>query len=111
MTPIMVDEMVPAAAARILRDQYHRDAVHVGELGLTAAPDTEIAVAARAESRALVTENVADFAGERDLVLVFLLKRHLPGGAALAAALAAVIDEWLTNNPKPYVGPHWPKIG
>jgi hypothetical protein len=38
-----------------------------------------------------VTENVADFAAERDLVLVFVLKKNLPAGGAQAAGLAAVV--------------------
>jgi len=59
--------MFPAAAAELLRDTYSRDAVHVGEAGLRAADDAHVAATARAEGREVVTENVADFAGERDV--------------------------------------------
>jgi hypothetical protein len=106
---LIVDEMFPTAAARVLRDQYGRDALHVAEVGLRAADDAAIAGHARADGRAVVTENVADFADERDLVLVVVLKQNLPGGGAQAAALADALDRWLETNPDPYVGHHWPK--
>src|SRR6266496_2489505 len=70
--------MFPATAAGLLRDKYGHDAVHVTEVGLRGAPDTQVAATARADSRAVVTENVADFSAERDIVLVFVLKRNLP---------------------------------
>ncbi len=104
----LLDEMFPTAAARHLRDTYGRDALHVGELGLTGAADAELAAIARSEQRALVTENVADFAGDPDLVLVCVLKRNLPAGAGQASALAALLDRWATDNPRPYLGQHWP---
>jgi Domain of unknown function (DUF5615) len=104
----LIDEMFPAAAAAMLRDKYGYDAVHVGEVGLRAVEDAVVAAAARAENRAVVTENVADDAGERDVVLVFVLKRHLPSGGAQASALARVLDAWAQANPDPYIGPHWP---
>jgi hypothetical protein len=106
---LILDEMFPAAAARVLRDQYGRDALHVAEIGLRAADDAAIARHARADGRALVTENVADFADEEDLVLVVVLKKNLPGGGAQATALADVLDRWIAANPDPYVGHHWPK--
>ena len=55
-----------------------------------------------------MTENVADFAHERDLILVFVLKRSLPSGSALAAGSARVLDVWARANPEPYLGAHWP---
>jgi Domain of unknown function (DUF5615) len=108
VTGFLVDEMFPAAIARLLRDMYGRDAVHVGEVGLLATDDAQVAACARAEGRAVVTENVADFAAERDVVFVFVLKRNLPVGGAQAAALAKVLDRWAHDNPEPYLGPHWP---
>jgi hypothetical protein len=36
-----------------------------------------VAAVARAEGRAVVTGNVAGFAAERDVVLVFVLKKNL----------------------------------
>jgi hypothetical protein len=80
----------------------------VEEAGLQGADDAQVAAAARGEGRAVVTENVADFAAERDLVLLFVLKKKLPSGSAQAAALAAVLDRWTHENPDPYLGPHWP---
>src|SRR6516164_1393715 len=90
--------MFPLAAAALLRDTYGHDAVHVAEAGLRAAEDAQVAATARAEGRAVVTENVADFAAERDVVLVFVLKKNLPTGGAQAAALAKVLDRWAGSS-------------
>ena len=109
MTALLIDEMFPAGAAILLRDKYVHDAVHVTEAGLRGAPDTQVAATARAQGRAVVTENVADFAAERDVVLIFVLKRNLPAGGAQAPALAAVLNRWASEHPGPYLGPHWPR--
>jgi Domain of unknown function (DUF5615) len=108
VTAFLIDEMFPLAAAELLRSRHDRDAVHVSEVGLRAADDTRVAEAARAEGRAMVTENVADFAAERDLVLVFVLKKNLPAGGAQSAALARILDRWDKDHPDPYLGHHWP---
>ena len=108
MSSFLIDEMFPSATAALLRDSYDHDAVHVFEIGLRAADDTDVAATARAEHRAVVTENVADFVAERDVVLVFVLKKNLPAGGAQAKALAELLDAWAQANPRPYVGPHWP---
>src|SRR6266581_8365814 len=100
--------MFPAAVALLLRETYGHDAIHVAEVGLRAADDAQVAVVARAEGRAVVTENVADFAAERDVVLVFVLKKNLPAGGGQAAALAKILDRWAQTYPEPYLGPHWP---
>jgi Domain of unknown function (DUF5615) len=105
----LIDEMFPVAAAELLRDSYGRDAVHVTEVGLRAVDDAQVAATARAEGRALVTQNVADFAAERDVALVFVLKRNLPSGGGQAAALAKVLDRWAQDFPEPYLGHHWPR--
>jgi hypothetical protein len=76
--------------------------------GLRAAEDADVAAVARGEGRAVVTENVVDFAAERDVVLVFVLKNNLPAGGGQAAALAKVLDRRAHEHPKPYLGPHWP---
>ena len=110
MSAFLVDEMFPPAVAALLRERYDHNAVHVVEVGLQAVEDVEVAAVARSEGRALVTENVADFAQERDLVLVFALKRNLPPGGAQAAALAKGLDDWAHANPGPYLGPHWPPL-
>ena len=67
-----------------------------------------MAAAARRQGRAVVTENVVDFAAERDVVLVFVLKRNLPAGGGQAPALAKALDRWAHDHPDPYLGPHWP---
>jgi Domain of unknown function (DUF5615) len=108
VTAFLVDEMFPPTTAEFLRDTYGYDAVHVAEVGLRAADDAQVAAVARADGRAVVTENVADFAGERDVVLVFMLKKNLPAGGGQAAALAKILDRWAQDHPEPYVGPHWP---
>jgi uncharacterized protein DUF5615 len=108
VTAFLIDEMFPIAAAMLLRDTYGHDAVHVAEAGLRAAEDAHVAAVARGEGRAVVTENVADFAAERDVVMVFVLKKNLPAGGGQAAALAKVLDRWAQEHPHPYLGPHWP---
>lgn len=110
MTAFLIDEMFPPAVAALLREKYGHDAVHVGEVGLQAADDIHVAAAGRAEGRAVVTENVADYAAERDLVLVFVLKKNLPQGGAQAAALAKALDRWAHDQPEPYLGHHWPQL-
>jgi hypothetical protein len=83
--------------------------VHVAEAGLRAADDAQVAAFARAEGRAVVTENVADFAAERDIVLVFVLKKNLLAGGGQATALAKILDRWAKDHPDPYLGHHWPR--
>ena len=109
MTSFLIDEMFPPVAAELLRNDHGYDAIHVNEAGLRAVDDTQVAAAARAESRAVVTENVMDFAAERDLVLVFVLKKNLPAGGGQAAALARVLHRWARETPDPYLGHHWPQ--
>lgn len=109
MTKLLLDEMYPSATAAQLRERFGHDAMHVSEIGLHAAEDPAIAAAARAEGRALVTENVADFAAERDLILLFVLKKNLPAGGVQAPTLADLLDRWIADNPDPYIGHHWPE--
>jgi len=108
MAGFLIDEMFPMATAELLRGKYGHDGVHVAEVGLQATDDVHVAAFARAQGRAIVTENVADFSAERDVVLVFVLKKNLPMGGAQAAALAAILDRWAQTHPEPYLGPHWP---
>lgn len=110
MTAFLIDEMFPAAAASLLRDKYGHDAVHVTDIGLRGAPDAQVAAAARADGRAVVTENVADFSPERDVILVVVLKKNLPAGGGQASALAAALDRWSHEYPDPYLGAHWPRV-
>jgi hypothetical protein len=91
-----------------LPEKHGHDAVQVSESGLQAADDASVAAAGRAEGRAVVTENVADYAAERDIVLVFVLKKNLPPGGGQAAALAKALDRWAHEQPDPYIGANWP---
>lgn len=105
----LLDEMFPPTAAELLRERYGHDAVHVSEIGLGAVDDVDVAGAARAQGRAIVTENVADYTHQRDVVLVFILKSNLPSGGAQAPALAEILDRWASEHPDPYRGAHWPR--
>jgi 3-hydroxyisobutyrate dehydrogenase-like beta-hydroxyacid dehydrogenase len=78
------------------------------DLGVDTRPDREVAAAAAREDRALVTENVKDFVAEHDIVLVCVLKSHLPQ-QGMDGHLAAVLDQWAAANPQPYIGLRWPK--
>ena len=109
MTSFLIDEIFPVATAELLRTTHSQDALHVTEAGLRAADDAQVAAAARADGRAVVTENVADFAAERDVILVFVLKRNLPAGGGQAAGLAKILARWAEDFPDPYLGQHWPK--
>jgi hypothetical protein len=111
VTAFLIDEMFPIATAELLRGTHGHDAVHVAEIGLRATEDAQVAETARAQGRVVVTENVADFAGERDVVLIFVLKTKLPAGGGQAPALAKALDQWAHANPDPYLGPHWPTVG
>ena len=102
----LIDEMFPAVTCQCLAERGH-DAVHVRDRGVDARPDREVAAAAARENRALVTENVKDFAGEHDLVIVCVLKSRLPA-KGMGAHLAALLDKWAVANSNPYRGLHWP---
>jgi predicted nuclease of predicted toxin-antitoxin system len=82
---LLLDEMFPSGAARQLQESFGHDAVHVDDLGLRGADDQQVVEVVRLEGRTVVTENVADHAAERDLVLVCLLKRG-PIRVALGAS-------------------------
>ena len=103
----LIDEMLPPRAATILRDEHGLRPHHVSELGMAHTEDAVIAQFAREHSRVVVTENVADFAGERGVVLLFVLRRKLPAGGAMAAGLAERVATWAAANPDPFPGQHW----
>jgi hypothetical protein len=111
VTAFLIDEMFLPTTAELLHDDFGHDAVHVFDVGHQATDDAEVAAFARAEGRAVVTENVIDFSSERDVVLVFVLKKNLPAGGAQATGLAKILDRWAQAHPNPYLGPHWPGIG
>lgn len=104
----LIDEMFPASAAQQLRRDDDHSAEHVGEVGLAGATDHDVASFARAHDSVLVTENVVDFAHIEGLVIVFVLKRHLPAGGAQGTALASLLRRWAGEHPRPYIGHHWP---
>lgn len=102
----LIDEMFPPAVGGFLSALDH-DAVHVRDLGVNGRPDREVADMAAQEERVLVTENVKDFARERDIVIVCVLKSRLPP-EGMAQHLALLLDAWAKTHPDPYVGLHWP---
>lgn len=108
MTRFLLDEMFPPAAAQLVRRHPDHDAVHVSEVGLRGADDADVAAFARTQGFVLVTENVADFAAERDVALVFVLKRNLHAGGGQANSLAVLLSRWAAAHPDPYLGHHWP---
>ncbi|GEL19797.1 DUF5615 family PIN-like protein [Pseudonocardia asaccharolytica] len=103
----LIDEMFPPVACVRLGELGH-DAVHVRDRGVEACPDQDVAAVAAREGRVLVTENVKDFAAERDLVVVCVLKSRLPA-QGMGPHLADLLDGWASANSQPYVGLHWPK--
>src|SRR5215207_6278409 len=103
----LVDEMFPPDTCDELATRGH-DAVHVRDRGVDARPDPEVATVAVREGRVLVTENIKDFAHERDIVIVCVLKSRLPS-RGMAVRLARMLDVRATANPNPYVGVNWPK--
>lgn len=103
----LIDEMFPPDTCKGLANRGH-DAVHVRDRGVDARPDSEVAAVAARERRVLVTENVKDFAAERDLVIVCVMKFRLRTHG-MAEHLAEMLDGWARANPAPYVGLHWPR--
>ncbi len=69
VTRFLIDEMFPPETCLRLVERGH-DAVGVRDLGVNARPDREVAAAAVREGRALVTDNVKDFAAEHDVIVV-----------------------------------------
>ncbi len=104
----LIDEMFPLGTCAHLAQRNH-DAVHVRDRGLDARPDSEIATVAVREERVLATENVKDFAGERGIAVVCLLKSRLPSHG-MDLHLASVLDGWAAVNPEPYLGLHWSAV-
>lgn len=107
---LLLDEMYSTALADALRDAGV-DAVTVADLRLTGAPDPQIFLAAHADGRAVLTENVADFtrlaaeramSGERYCGLLVALSarfsRRPAGLNQLAATVAAVAAENLDDR-------------
>ena len=104
---LLLDEMHAPGVAAHLRSQGH-DAMAVKERAdLIGKPDKDLLREATADGRAVVTENVKDFAvlhrqccatGERHAGLIFTHPRRFPRAASnhvsvLADALAALVSE------------------
>jgi hypothetical protein len=103
----LIDEMFPRRTCARLTELGH-DAVHVRDRGIDARPDREVVAVAVHEHRVLVTENVKDFAAERDVVIVCALKSRMPA-EGMSEHLANLLDRWAGSHPDPYLGLHWPK--
>ncbi|MGH9190687.1 MAG: DUF5615 family PIN-like protein [Acidimicrobiales bacterium] len=112
----MLDEMLPPAAATELNERGH-DAVSVHHVDLRGAPDEVVFDLAVEEGRVMVTEDFGDYSAlieqrlgaEKPCVpVVFVRRSDLAGHGALANHLARRLDAWASDNPEPYVGPHWP---
>jgi predicted nuclease of predicted toxin-antitoxin system len=112
----LIDEMLPPGAATELNRRRY-DAVHVNDVGLAGQADPVVFDAAVAQSRIVVTENVADYAALLDqrlrndepaVPVVFVRKTDLPRRGGLAVHLADRLDDWATSHPDPYLGAHWP---
>jgi len=103
---LLLDEMHAPGVAALLRDLGH-DAIAVKERAdLIGLPDDDLLRAATADGRAIVTENVKDFAvlhrritadGRRHVGLIFPHPRRFPRGGrnhvrVLAEALAAFVS-------------------
>jgi len=112
----LIDEMFSQDVASQLRDDGH-DAVHVAELGLLAAPDSDLLIVAATQARVVVTENAADFlplldariaAGLDVTAVVIALKSNLPRGSrAMSHALATKLHAWAQEMTDPYHYVHW----
>lgn len=115
---LLLDEMLPPSVAGVLNEHGH-DAVSAQGAGLLGAPDQDVFDLAVRDGRTIVTENVADFAlllqrsmsrDEPCVPVVFVRRSDFPAKGALATHLAAHLHAWATQNPDPYIGPHWPPV-
>ena len=104
---LLLDEMHGPAVAALLRDRGHDAAAVKERPDLIGLPDEDLLQAATAESRAIVTENVKDFAvlhryilasGQRHSGLILAHARRFPRSApnharVMADALAPLLGE------------------
>ncbi|MGH9043031.1 MAG: DUF5615 family PIN-like protein [Acidimicrobiia bacterium] len=92
----LVDESLSAEVSRLLEDAGH-DAVHVGDLGLLGAPDTEIMLSAAAADRVVLSADT-DFGeilalGRHPGPSVILLRRSPHRPEAQARIVLAVLPD------------------
>lgn len=112
----LVDEMFGSDVADRL-DLAGHGAVHVRDLGLAGAPDSDVLARAVEDRWIVVTENAVDFiplldsrtaAGLAVTPVVIALKKNLPVGAgAMCHALVKKLVKWADDNPDPYPHVHW----
>lgn len=105
---LLLDEHYVREIAELLRDLGH-DAVSVSERpDLKGLFDEDIFRQARAERRAILTENWADFGrlferaaadGTTHYGIVFTSRRRLPRGRATIGLYVRVLDEFLHRHP------------
>lgn len=106
--------MYGAAVAELLRTR-DLDAVHVRDVGLGGASDSEVLGWAIEDDRIVVTDNIGDFellvAGQREageLVPVVIVRRTgLGTGGNLHTRVTDIITRWCQQNPEPYRDIHW----
>ncbi len=114
---LLLDEHFAPAIAAQLRERGH-DVVAVPEVqGLRGATDDVVLELAAAEGRAVVTENVADFAaldatwrtGERAHAgIVFTSNRRFPRGRGdTIGRLLIALDELIARHPEGTTATHW----
>jgi predicted nuclease of predicted toxin-antitoxin system len=107
---LLLDEMYSAKHAEAFRDASI-DAVTVADLGLAGRSDLDVFAAAAADSRVLVSENVADFAriaadhlaaGHHNAGVLIALSsrssRRPAGRNALVTAVLALADQPLDDR-------------
>jgi Domain of unknown function (DUF5615) len=105
---LLLDEHFSSRIAVSLRERGH-DVVSVQERAdLRGLDDRQLWSRAVGESRALMTENVADFmplvreaagAGDRHFGVVFTSPRSLPRGAGTIGVYAEELDRFLRERP------------
>jgi len=105
---VLLDEQISPAVAQALRRRSH-DVVAVGERrGLLSRPDLDVLVAAAAEGRIVVSENIRDFArlGAHRLPsrqwhhgVVLVSRRGFPGSRDGFGLLIRALDVLLATHP------------
>jgi hypothetical protein len=99
---LLLDEMYPAALAELLRDRGH-DVVAVVEVAeLVGRPDGDVVRWAHEHERAVVTENVVDYAGLEPGAhggLVLVNSRRWPRTRSRIPRLADALGALLTTHP------------
>ena len=113
---LLLDEMLPPAVAEALRRRGHAVSAVAEQSELRGSSDPEIFDLALAESRAIVTANVADFrvlaaearsAGGEAPLLLFTSSRGWPRGSShRIGRLVEALDDLLRESPD-LAGEHW----